>query len=720
MDTKNIFKKLVLGLAMLFAIASATSVPLTMTFQGRLTDHGSPATGIHQMNFEIITGSGASIWRNDPTQTVAVTVVQGIYTIELGNTAIPNMAPLTIAAFDNTEKLFLRIWVNGEQLSPDIALIATPYSFIAQQAETLTANLVAGNSAMTAINTGSGQIDLARVNNAAAATRLINTGAGLTGGGDLTGDRTLSIANGGITSIMLATSLNINGTITTANYANNVDWTNISNIPALAAATHQHTGAVDGGLLNPGFLYTATVSSANYATDATNAALLNNTAAAGNSAVTAINTGATQINLARVNNAAAATRLINTGAGLTGGGDLSADRTLSIANGGITSAMLTNNIVINGTITTTNYAVTSNYSNFAGDADTVDGQHAAAFAPVVRNINTGSGLTGGGNLSADRTLSIANGGITSAMLTNNIVINGTITTASYASTANYANHVDWTNISNIPALATAAHTHDASSINSGVLNDARLSNTITKLGQTIEGGEISTAAIGTTHLSQMGAANGQIMKWNGSAWAPAADNNTVYTHPNHSGDVTSVGDGATTIANGVVNSAKITDGTIAAADISSMNASNGQVMKWNGSAWVPAADIDTDTNTTYTAGAGMLLTGTVFSIASQNASNGQVLKYNGTNFVPAADTDTNTTYTAGTGLTLSGTQFNVSTVPIANGGTNQTSYITNGVTYYNGTAITTNANFTFTGPTLNVNSLMVATVSANGSLDFIY
>ena len=32
---------------------------------------------------------------------------------------------------------------------------------------------------------------------------------------------------------------------------------------------------------------------------------------------------------------------------------------------------------------------------------------------------------------------------------------------------------------------------------------------------------------------------------------------SAYTHPNHSGDVTSVGDGATTISNGVVDSDKL-------------------------------------------------------------------------------------------------------------------------------------------------------------------
>lgn len=80
----------------------------------------------------------------------------------------------------------------------------------------------------------------------------------------------------------------------------------------------------------------------------------------------------------------------------------------------------------------------------------------------------------------------------------------------------------------------------------------------------------------------------------------------------------------------------------------------------------------TDNNTTYNAGTGLTLTGTSFSAnnttAMWNANllqgmevsalapiGGQILKYDGTNWVPA--TDANTTYTAGTGLTLTGTSF---------------------------------------------------------------
>jgi hypothetical protein len=42
-----------------------------------------------------------------------------------------------------------------------------------------------------------------------------------------------------------------------------------------------------------------------------------------------------------------------------------------------------------------------------------------------------------------------------------------------------------------------------------------------------------------------------------ATWAVPPDTDTVYTHPNHSGDVTSVADGATTIASNVVTNAKM-------------------------------------------------------------------------------------------------------------------------------------------------------------------
>jgi hypothetical protein len=57
-----------------------------------------------------------------------------------------------------------------------------------------------------------------------------------------------------------------------------------------------------------------------------------------------------------------------------------------------------------------------------------------------------------------------------------------------------------------------------------------------------------------------------------------------YTHPNHSGDVTSSGDGATTIANLAVTGAKIADDTITEAKINIANTgTNGQYLEYQNS-----------------------------------------------------------------------------------------------------------------------------------------
>ena len=66
--------------------------------------------------------------------------------------------------------------------------------------------------------------------------------------------------------------------------------------------------------------------------------------------------------------------------------------------------------------------------------------------------------------------------------------------------------------------------------------------------------------------------NGQKLTTNGSGvltWT--ADTDTVYTHPNHSGDVTSSADGATTIASNAVTTAKIADANVTTAKIADAN-----------------------------------------------------------------------------------------------------------------------------------------------------
>ena len=81
-------------------------------------------------------------------------------------------------------------------------------------------------------------------------------------------------------------------------------------------------------------------------------------------------------------------------------------------------------------------------------------------------------------------------------------------------------------------------------------------------------------------VSSTAPTSGQVLKWNGTDWAPATDDTgggggTVTT------DATLTGDGSAGSPLGIAQQA----------------ATSGQVLKWNGTTWAPAADADTDAQT---------------------------------------------------------------------------------------------------------------------------
>jgi len=101
-----------------------------------------------------------------------------------------------------------------------------------------------------------------------------------------------------------------------------------------------------------------------------------------------------------------ASREINTGGGLQGGGDLSQNRTLSIATAGVTSDKLAVSGVTAGTygsgtmipvLTISDKGLVTNATEVA--------LVISGYVPDTREIIAGTGLTGGGNLQANRTIS---------------------------------------------------------------------------------------------------------------------------------------------------------------------------------------------------------------------------------------------------------------------------------------------------------------------------
>jgi hypothetical protein len=120
-----------------------------------------------------------------------------------------------------------------------------------------------------------------------------------------------------------------------------------------------------------------------------------------------------------------------------------------------------------------------------------------------------------------------------------------------------------------------------------------------------------------------------------------------------------------------------TAGTVAAGNhdhtgayLPAQTCAEGYVLKYISGAWTCAAD--NDANTTYTAGTGLTLAGTVFSAdvnylqrrVSATCAAGQSIRAIAADGTVTCEVDDDTAYTAGTGLSLTGTQFAVNTTTI--------------------------------------------------------
>ena len=134
---------------LLFSFAPTfAAVPLVLHFQGHIASGGVSVDGPGEFKFSLIDAGGSISWSNSPfpaggdqpLQSVVLTIQKGFYSVRLGDSVIPNMAPLTLSAFQ-AENLKLRIWFNDgqqgfEQLTPDQPLAASAFAVSAARAET--------------------------------------------------------------------------------------------------------------------------------------------------------------------------------------------------------------------------------------------------------------------------------------------------------------------------------------------------------------------------------------------------------------------------------------------------------------------------------------------------------------------------------------------------------------------------------------------------------
>jgi N-acetylneuraminic acid mutarotase len=133
-------------------VDTQTTVPGVVSYQGRIAAGGINFDGTGLFKFALVNGAGTtSYWSNDatsiagsqPVNAVPLQVVNGLYTLRLGDTSLPNMRFIPSTAF-GTADVHLRIWfndgVNGwHQLSPDQRISATGYAMRANSSATVDA-----------------------------------------------------------------------------------------------------------------------------------------------------------------------------------------------------------------------------------------------------------------------------------------------------------------------------------------------------------------------------------------------------------------------------------------------------------------------------------------------------------------------------------------------------------------------------------------------------
>lgn len=139
---RSALSRLLLALLLVGPLLARAEIPLRLNYQGRVTTGGTNFTGTGQFKFALVNDAAVTnAWSNDgtsagePAAAVSLVVSRGLFSVQLGDTGVVNMAVLPLAIMSG-EHLHLRVWFSSggpyQLLTPDQPLASVPYALAAR------------------------------------------------------------------------------------------------------------------------------------------------------------------------------------------------------------------------------------------------------------------------------------------------------------------------------------------------------------------------------------------------------------------------------------------------------------------------------------------------------------------------------------------------------------------------------------------------------------